>query len=89
MIGDSFKANRDNFKTFTLKIEDIDGSIIINKEYHDTVCWPQLLEDFIALVTAAGYVGVKERIALNDQGFLGGWEGQTFSDYDLNDDDWK
>lgn len=89
MIGDSFNANRESGKTLILKIEDEDGAISITKHHHDAVCWPQLLEDFITLLTAAGYVGVKERIALNDQGFLGGWDGQTFSDYGMNDDDWK
>lgn len=92
MIGDSFGANDDNdkSKTFCLSIKDDDGETVVTRHHSYAVCWPTLLEDFIALMTAAGYVGVKERIALCDEGFLAAWDGKTFSDYGLNtEDDWK
>jgi hypothetical protein len=66
----------DDKKYLDISITDVDGTTSLHRIHDDAVPWPDLLMDFIDLLTAAGYGGVKERISLEDSPFMSSkWDG--------------
>lgn len=63
-------------KFLSVTLADEAGSTNVQREYDYFVPWSDLLIDFITLLEASGYGGVKERISLRDSPFLSErWDG--------------
>lgn len=70
-------------KYLNLSITDENGTTGLHRVHSYDVAWPDLLMDFIDLLTAAGYVGVKERISLEDSPFMTTkWDGKIHPETD-------
>jgi len=73
-----------SYTTFT-QVGD-EEQITFTLENTDGVPWTKLLSGFVRFLSAVGYGGVEERIAIKDDGFLltGEWAGLTFDDVELS-----
>lgn len=98
MIGDKIKDTKmsNDYSSYfeesepkrrvTFSMSDDDGSFNTTKYYHDCVAWPVILKDFLRFLEGSGYLGVAQRVSIEESPFLTEeWTGPTHSP----EDDWK
>ena len=76
-------------KRITFELTQGKKFVGVSNEYSADVSWDVLLEDFVTFLEANGYMGVRERISVQESTFMadlfaGGWSGPTHEE-----DDWK
>jgi hypothetical protein len=80
--------NTDETKTVRFEISDVDSQYIVNKTYSELVPWPTLLQDFLTFLEGTGYIGVRNKVYIEESPFLTeDWTGPVH--YSNNEDDWK
>ena len=87
-----FKINReDNKEFYSFSYDGVGGTVSFTLSEDEGVTWVTILNRFVTFLEAAGYVGVRDKIRLEEGPMVAhDWNGELFS-YDYSDDaeiDW-
>jgi len=76
-----------NKEVYSFTYDGVGGSVSFTLREDEGITWVSILNRFVAFLEASGYVGVREKIRL-EQGFMAmqDWAGEFFS-YDYSDDE--
>ena len=78
-MTDNFNDDADYSQTFTFSFKE-DGTTLVKQQlFAEGVTWPKVLESFLGFLEASGYIGVKEKVRIEENRFMESeWTLDTF-----------
>lgn len=77
----------ENKEVYSFNYEGVGGSISFTLREYEGITWPNILNRFVSFLEASGYVGVREKIRLeNGPMATEAWDGEFF-EYDYSDNE--
>ena len=79
-MNDNFSySDTDYSQTFTFSFKEDSQTLVKQQVFEEGSTWPVVLESFLNFLEASGYVGVKEKVRIEENPFMESeWTLDTF-----------